>query len=302
VSPLQQVALAQRGSASTPTAFSATSPLYLFEPRAAYRMRYVPQAGASDQPEYPPPGARIDYYLASEPAGELKVEILDSTGATVRSFTSEAVAPRSGSPQEMRMAARFGLTGARVTKRPGLNRFVWDMRHVGPWDKNSPNGGPGGPLVVPGAYQVRLSAGDTAATRPLDVRIDPRVTAAGVTPADLREQTDLLLKVRDAISESRRLQDRLAQAMEKAGVKPPPPPGPGETPGTVTYAHPLQATWAKLVTAPGPYPQPMLIDQFMNIARMLGQGDQKPGKDAWDRYNDLMKTLSTLRGEADRSN
>ncbi len=302
VSPLQQIAMASRGGSAAPTAFSATSPLHLFEPRAAHRMRYVPQTGASDQPEYPPPGARIDYYLAGEPAGEVKVEILDGTGATVRSFTSEAAAQRPGSPQEMRMAARFGLTGARVTKRPGLNRFVWDLRHVGPWDKNSPNGGPGGPLVVPGAYQVRVTSGGTSATRPLDVRIDPRVTAAGVTPADLREQTDLLLKVRDAISESRRLQDRLAQAMEKAGVKVPPAPGPGQTPGTVTYAHPLQATWAKLVTAPGPYPQPMLIDQFMNIARMLGQGDQKPGKDAWDRYTDLMKTLSTLRGEADRSN
>ncbi len=147
---------------------------------------------------------------------------------------------------------------------------------------------------------MRLTAGGTTLTRALDVRIDPRVTAAGVTTSDLREQTDLLIKVRDAISESRKLQDRLTQAMEKAGVPPPPPPGPGETPGTVKYAHPLQATWARMVSAPGPYPQPMLTEQFMNIARMLGQGDQKPGKDAWDRYNDLMKELATLRAEIEK--
>jgi len=35
--------------------------------------------------------------------------------------------------------------------------------------------------------------------------------AAGVTTADLDAQLDLLLKVRDRISDARRLQDRLAQ-------------------------------------------------------------------------------------------
>ena len=44
----------------------------------------------------------------------------------------------------------------------------------------------------------------------------------------------------------------------------------------------------------------MLIDQFSNIARMIGQADQKPGKDAWDRYNDLMKELAAIKAELAR--
>ena len=46
------------------------SEAYLFQPREAYRMRYSPTGGSPDQPQYPPPGAAIDYYLAGEPAAD----------------------------------------------------------------------------------------------------------------------------------------------------------------------------------------------------------------------------------------
>jgi hypothetical protein len=45
------------------------------------------------------------------------------------------------------------------------------------------------------------------------------------------------------------------------------------------------------------YPPPMLIDQFSNIARMLGQADQKPGRDAFLRYDDLMKEMAAIKAE-----
>ena len=89
-------------------------------------------------------------------------------------------------------------------------------------------------------------------------------------------------------------------AMEKAGVKAPPAPGPGETAMGLRYAHPLQALWARLVTASGPYPQPMLIDQVSNIARMIGGADQRPGKDALERYNDVTKELAAIQAEVDK--
>jgi hypothetical protein len=52
---------------------------------------------------------------------------------------------------------------------------------------------------------------------------------------------------------------------------------------------------AKLVTADSPYPQPMLIDQLSNIARMVGQADQKIGKEAQTRLDDLLKELAQIR-------
>jgi hypothetical protein len=45
----------------------------------------------------------------------------------------------------------------------------------------------------------------------------------------------------------------------------------------------------------------MLIDQLSNIARMLDQADQRPGKDGWDRYNDLAKELATLEAEVTKA-
>lgn len=182
-----------------------------------------------------------------------------------------------------------------VPKKTGMNRFLWDLRHAGP------EGGGAGPLVVPGKYSVKMTAGAWTQTVPLVVKVDPRVTQSGVTQADLQEQLDLGLKIRDALTESRQLQQRLVQAMEKAGVKPPPPPGPGQSPSSVKYDHPLQGLYARLVTAGGVYPQPMLIDQFSNIQRMIGGADQKIGKDAWDRYNDCLKELNAIKGETDKT-
>jgi hypothetical protein len=42
----------------------------------------------------------------------------------------------------------------------------------------------------------------------------------------------------------------------------------------------------------------MLLNQLQNIQRMIGQADQKVGKDAYDRFNDLMKELKELQGRA----
>ena len=55
---------------------------------------------------------------------------------------------------------------------------------------------PRGPLVVPGAYQVRLTVDGKTYTQPLTVTLDPRVKVAA---ADLAKQLDLGLKIRDAL-------------------------------------------------------------------------------------------------------
>jgi hypothetical protein len=63
----------------------------------------------------------------------------------------------------------------------------------------------------------------------------------------------------------------------------------------------LQSLEARLVTAGGSYPQPMLIDQFGNVARMIGQADQKVGRDAFLRYDDLKEQLDALLVEIERT-
>ena len=178
-----------------------------------------------------------------------------------------------------------------------MQRLTWDLRYPGVWAPNAPDGGPGGPLVPPGKYLVKLTAGGQTTTRTLEVKSDPRIAADGVTDGDLSEQVKLQLSVRDAMSDARKLQVNIEEAMKKAGVKPVAPAGPGATPASTKYDHPLQQLWAQVVTTPGIYTQGMLIDQLSNVQRMISQADQKIGKDAYDRFSDLQQELAKLQAE-----
>jgi hypothetical protein len=41
----------------------------------------------------------------------------------------------------------------------------------------------------------------------------------------------------------------------------------------------------------------MLISQLNNIQRMVTQADQKVGKDAYDRYDDLIKEMAAIEAQ-----
>ena len=250
-----------------------TTEAYLFQPREAYRMRYASFAGGPDQPEYPPPGAWIDYYLAGEPSSDVTLEITDSKGTPVRTLSSQ---PDAGDATPS--IGRRGGGQAPLPKRPWHSRVRWDLRYAGTADTP-------GPLVAPGTYQVRLSLGEWAQSRPIEVRVDPRVAASGVTQADLQEQVDLLLTLRDAMRDAQALAARLRAAGDAARAD-------------AARGKAVQALVDRLVTANIVYPTPMLIDQFSNVIRMAGQADQKPGRDAFLRCEDLMKELAAIKAAA----
>jgi hypothetical protein len=63
----------------------------------------------------------------------------------------------------------------------------------------------------------------------------------------------------------------------------------------------LQALYARLVTKTGPYEDQMFIDQLSNVAREVGQADQKVGASAYERYNDLMKEWASIKADAARA-
>lgn len=263
--------------------FSETVATQLLPPRTAYRTRYAGGAGGSGRsaapPEFPPPGAQIDYVLAEAPSGELKLEVLNSLGKVIRTATSSAAAPTQaerpvalGGDEEMRGPGFGGFAARPLTKRVGLNRYTWDLRIDG-----------GGPLVVPGKFTLRLSADGWSKTQPLTVELDPRLAKDGVTLLDLREQFDLLVNVRDTISEARKLSQRLDTLLREnkdAALTPQ-----------------LRDLRAKLVTASGPYPQPMLIDQLNSLSRMAGAADRKVGRSAIQHYGVLKQQLAALKAE-----
>src|SRR3989304_1322652 len=102
--------------------------------------------------------------------------------------------PGARCPRGVRAPVIVQAGPPRLEKRAGMHRFIWDLAPPGAWDTNPQRAGGGGPLAVPGSYQVRLSAGGWSETKSFRVLVDPRVTQDGVTLADLEGQLGLSLK------------------------------------------------------------------------------------------------------------
>lgn len=246
----------------------------LFAPRPAVR---TPGAQAlegltrSETIRYPQTGAQIDYYLPS--ASEVTLEILDESGKLVRKFSSTAaVAAGGGADQEMGFGGGGRGRGAVVPldAKPGMHRFTWDLRYPGPWQSARNPEGPNGPVAVPGKYQVRMTAGSFSATQPFTVVEDPRILKDGVTQSDLQEQFDHNMRVRDLVSDVNRMVARIRSA----------PKSP-----------PLEALASHIITPPIRYSQPELQTHITYLYTLTNGADQKPGRDAVERYEVLRKEL-----------
>ncbi|MBV9407092.1 MAG: hypothetical protein JO211_17220, partial [Acidobacteriaceae bacterium] len=238
-------------------------------------------------PQYPVPGAMIDYYLAEAPAGEITLEILDSDGKTVRRFSSAAAehAVREAEQpagEEEEGGFRFRGGPVRLDKSAGMHRFTWDLRYAGPWlNKNRPEG-PNGPAAVPGNYSVRLTDGAWTSMQPLTIVEDPRISKSGVTMADLQEQFDHNMRVRELVSDVNKTVARVraAQADLRSAS--------GADAGKLNRLNELAS---HLITPPIRYSKPELQTHITYLYNMTNMADQKIGRDAIERYGVLRKEL-----------
>lgn len=208
VTPLRQAAQAR-----------AAKPAYLYRPKAAVRIRFATNDPTPWPPELPagenpPPGAIIDYYLASNASGPVKLDILDASGRMVRSYSSTDSVPNPSPALDPaaynRLCQRAIVTNdcglplywpappMTISTGAGMHRFSWDM-HYQPIPGEA---GPGGDEDATGAvphrtypsvnspwapaseYTVRLTVNGRSYTQPMALRLDPRVT----TPAAGLEQ------------------------------------------------------------------------------------------------------------------
>lgn len=280
----------------------AAADAFLYQPREAVR---IPGRGGfggfgrgEAAPQYPQAGAMIDYYLGKAPEGDVQLEILDSAGKTVRRFSSAEVAAggRRGNREEEAAPAEdeeggFRSRGGpvRLDKTPGMHRFTWDLRYPGPWQSASRPEGPNGPMAVPGKYSVKLTIGSWTSTRPLVVVEDPRVTKSGVTTADLQQQFDHNLRVRELVSEVNKDVARVRTAEAKIRS--------GSAHADEAQIASLHDIAARLITPPIRYSQPELQTHITYLYSMTNMADQKIGRDAVQRYEVLKKELAEIEGE-----
>jgi photosystem II stability/assembly factor-like uncharacterized protein len=271
----------------------------LFRPRDGYRTRVSPNLL----------GPMVEYFLPTAPSGRVTLDILDSRGTVVNSYNSDAapagrggrggrgggagagadVGAGGGADVQAEVGAGggggFGRGGGgvttRVTKNAGMNRVVWDLRSQA------------GFMMPPGTYQTRLSVDAATQTQPLTVLIDPRVAAGGVTVADLVEQYEHNVRVRElstAVGQTlTRVRDARGRLQNATGAD-------------ADKAKQVQAIYDKLVATPEGirYNKPGLQEHVNYLASMTANVDQKIGRDAIERYNELKKELDAIRAELDK--
>jgi len=202
------------------TAEAISSPTHLFQPRTSYR------SGG--------PGTEISYLVGDVGRDEVKLEIvgpdgevvLERTGFVSDGDSEDEITVPAFVPAEMReqfiemvkSGASFGgfdLSqfmggGNRLQVREGMNNMSWGARYPSLYEIPAGIvqwgfGGGAGPAVVPGTYEVRLSAGDWSQSRTVELLPDPRVSA---TPADYEEQLRIANEVG---AQAKLLYDELAQ-------------------------------------------------------------------------------------------
>ena len=237
-------------------------------------------------------GAAIDY-SAGNGGQDLRITIYDPDGNPVRLFLS-------GSDNDLTADEKLLSSGAQPLKSvKGVHRLNWDLRSFGPSSGQERRGGRG-PVVVPGRYRVVLKSGEREMSAALEVLPDPAVIADGMTFSDYREQYDLSVKVRSLAMASGELSEsiktRLTPLAEKRDK------GERLTKRENSIYNSLSGLEKMLFTDEGPYPQPMLNDQISYLYSMITSTDQKPGKDAYTRYNDMLKKHVEIKEEYDRLN
>ena len=235
-----------------------TADAHLFEPRDAYRMRYRAGGDAPAAPEFPEPGAMIDYWVGTG-TGDISLEIVDGTGQTVQTFRSNA----SGNDA--------------LPAEPGLNRFTWDLRYPGP------NGSGRGPMAVPGTYTVRLHAPSGTQEAALDVLIDPRVEMDGITMADLQLQFDHNIRVRDLIADGENALETVEMLEQRNNSE--------EIEERIAAVKGVLLPPEDITV----YPPPMLVDQIDYLYGATMRADQPPGDDALNRYQELRAQMDEVQ-------
>jgi photosystem II stability/assembly factor-like uncharacterized protein len=137
----------------------------------------------------------------SSEAPKIMLEILDSSGKVIRKYPPKKEETGNDNNDEEDFFSR-GANADSLPADAGLNRFVWDLRYEGATKvPKAPlwGGSTDGPKALPGAYQVRLTVLGKSYTAPVEIKADPRLK---ISQEDLAKQFDLLLKIRDKVTET----------------------------------------------------------------------------------------------------
>ena len=298
-----------------PAAASRSSRLY--RPATAIRINAGADKGPNPAagPEYILPGAQIDYYVAPGRGHQpVTLSIWDSSGRLARRFTSAAPLKKGAGEggEDDGLGTYRPSYPTRLDDAPGMHRFIWDLRYSGapavpapaPTSRlrpRSPKPGekdaaedtrprlPTGPVAPPGTYTVEMKIGSATSRQPLTIAEDPRITASGVTDADLEELFAHNMRVLQLVNDTNFDVVRVTSAMARLKQHPDP-----------AREKALKAIADRLITPKVRYSQPGLQTHVTYLYDETNGSDQKVGTDAVARYRQLRAQIGAITAELDR--
>ncbi len=257
---------------------------HLFQTKDAYRT--IAADGFTRKPgSNPKRGAIARVFFADKPDPKttpVSLEILDASGAVVRSFSNQKSAETTayGEAKESyqrEKAKPYGL----LDLKPGTNELVWDLRreNVDVVTGHLIPSGWSGPRVVPGKYKLRLTVAGQVTESSFSVLDDPRRSGK---PRDFEEFNVTLRaayqttnKVHQSINQMRHLRSQ-CEAMLKA-----------------TQTHRNSETLAKDCN--------LTISKILAWERTVIQEQRETQQDVANFENRLSMQLMALMGTIDRS-
>ena len=168
-----------------------TKETVLLKPQKAIRVRWnmnndTPLPPEEPAGENPPDGAMIDYYLNNNSSSPVKLEILNTKGEIIRTFTSKDTLYTI---PEVNIPLYWIRPQQILAATAGAHRFLWDMKYA---PLNVPAAYPisaiihnttpdaTAPWVMPGTYTIKLTVNGQTQEQPITIAMDPRVKT-GIT-------------------------------------------------------------------------------------------------------------------------
>ncbi|MDN3204962.1 WD40/YVTN/BNR-like repeat-containing protein [Algoriphagus sediminis] len=268
--------------------------LALFDIQEAVRNQ-MSASSEKNGPEYPRSGATIDFFLAEE-TDDIRLEILNESGELVRAFEPNQKEEEVDTERDMSTEFRNPPAASGLPNEKGINRFKWNMRHHGGWNKDPERAYTGnGPMVATGKYVARLISQGEVLEKPFEVILDPRITL--VSDEDVAAQEELALEIqefRDEINKLIASMDEQKKEMESAIEL-------EQSSNQISLKKKeLEELYYRVVTPEGTYMQPMLEDQTRYLFSMIGRADQRPGKDAYERLEELQNDFEDIKAEFEK--
>jgi hypothetical protein len=249
----------------------AKSDVHLYKPMPSYRMPGG-QGGFRGQSKTEgknhPGGVMIHYYVKDTAKAVASLEILEANGTLIKKYASK--------PDKKAKEEQF------PKMKPGMNRFVWNMRYPNAegfdglilW-----GGGLAGPKAMPGTYRARLTVNGKASETEFEIVKDPRTVG---TLEDIKEQFSFLISVRDKLSETNLAVKKIRTAREQINRVTEPMKGKEEMKEVNDLAK-------------------QMLDDMKKIEEALYQTKNRSNQDPLNYPVRLNDKLAALSGEADGS-